>query len=103
MATSRISFPAKLVSWISRIQARAEANPFPHCPGRKETLMTEPSRRTQNVLGIVHTAIAVSDVQHQIDFWQQVPGFTLSGTAEIGGPLPEDETAAPDPGAALQC
>ncbi|GGR06518.1 VOC family protein [Deinococcus ruber] len=57
--------------------------------------MTDQHMPSQNVLGIVHTAIAVSDLHHQIEFWQQVLGFTLEGTAEIGGPLPEDETGVP--------
>ncbi len=57
--------------------------------------MTEHRTPAQQVLGIVHTAIAVSDLAHQIDFWQQVLGFRLEGTAEIGGPLPEDETGVP--------
>ncbi|PYE50396.1 VOC family protein [Deinococcus yavapaiensis] len=57
--------------------------------------MTRRSTQSQNVLGIVHTAIAVSDIHHQIDFWQQVLGFKLDGMAEIGGPLPEDETGVP--------
>jgi catechol 2,3-dioxygenase-like lactoylglutathione lyase family enzyme len=57
--------------------------------------MTTQNAQTRNVVGIVHTAIAVSDLQHQIDFWQQVLGFTLEGTAEIGGSLPEDETGVP--------
>lgn len=57
--------------------------------------MTEHRTPAQNVLGIVHTAIAVSDLQHQLGFWQQVLGFTLEGTAEIGGSLPEDETGVP--------
>ncbi|SMB82939.1 VOC family protein [Deinococcus hopiensis] len=57
--------------------------------------MTNQSLLPQNVLEIVHTAIAVSDLQHQIDFWQQVLGFTLEGKAEIGGSLPEDETGVP--------
>jgi hypothetical protein len=34
-------------------------------------------------------------LQHQIDFWQQVLGFKLDGTAEVGGTLPEDETGVP--------
>ncbi|GMA14238.1 hypothetical protein E5F05_02610 (plasmid) [Deinococcus metallilatus] len=57
--------------------------------------MINPSTQAQKVLGIVHTAIAVSNLQHQVEFWQQVLGFTLDGTAEIGGPLPEDETGVP--------
>jgi catechol 2,3-dioxygenase-like lactoylglutathione lyase family enzyme len=57
--------------------------------------MANRSTQTQNVLGIVHTAIAVSDLRHQVEFWQQVLGFTLDGTAEIGGRLPEDETGVP--------
>ena len=57
--------------------------------------MTEHRTPAQKVLGIVHTAIAVSDLAHQIEFWQQVLGFRLEGTAEIGGPLPEDETGVP--------
>lgn len=48
-----------------------------------------------NVLGIVHTAIAVSDLSRQIGFWQEVLGFTLDGVAEVGGALPEQETGVP--------
>ncbi len=57
--------------------------------------MTKQSTQSQNVLGIVHIAIAVSDLQHHIDFWQQVLGFKLDGTAEVSGTLPEDETGVP--------
>ncbi|WP_425148411.1 VOC family protein [Deinococcus sp.] len=57
--------------------------------------MTKRSTQAQNVQGIVHVAIAVSDLQHQLDFFQQVLGFHLDGTAEVGGPLPEDETGVP--------
>ncbi|WP_412027612.1 VOC family protein [Deinococcus yunweiensis] len=57
--------------------------------------MTTPQAPAPNVLGIVHIAIAVSDLPHQIGFWQQVLGFTLDGTAEVGGSLPEDETGVP--------
>lgn len=57
--------------------------------------MTTPQAPAPNVLGIVHIAIAVSDLHHQIGFWQQVLGFTLDGTAEVGGSLPEDETGVP--------
>ena len=57
--------------------------------------MTDQNTLPQNVLGIVHTAIAVSDLQHQLGFWQHVLGFKLEGTAEVGGPLPEDETGVP--------
>ena len=57
--------------------------------------MTEQSAPAQNVLGAVHVAIAVSDLQHHIGFWQEVLGFKLDGTAEVGGPLPEDETGVP--------
>jgi catechol 2,3-dioxygenase-like lactoylglutathione lyase family enzyme len=57
--------------------------------------MTEQTTQPQNVLGIVHIAIAVSDLQHHIGFWQQVLGFKLDGTAEVGGSLPEDETGVP--------
>ena len=57
--------------------------------------MPTPSAPARNVLGVVHTAIAVSDLQHQLDFWQEVLGFKLEGTAEIGGSLPEDETGVP--------
>ncbi|GAA0516692.1 VOC family protein [Deinococcus depolymerans] len=56
--------------------------------------MTQPPQ-ARNVLGTVHTAIAVSDLTHQLGFWQEVLGFTLTGTAEIGGPLPEAETGVP--------
>lgn len=37
----------------------------------------------------------MSDLEHQIQFWQQVMGFTLEGTAEVGGTLPEEETGVP--------
>jgi catechol 2,3-dioxygenase-like lactoylglutathione lyase family enzyme len=57
--------------------------------------MTEQNVQSQNVLGIVHVAIAVSDLQQHIEFWQQVLGFKLDGTAEVGGALPEDETGVP--------
>lgn len=55
-------------------------------------MTTEPTEAAPQVLGIVHVALAVSDLPHQIEFWQQVLGFKLDGVAEIGGPLPEDET-----------
>jgi catechol 2,3-dioxygenase-like lactoylglutathione lyase family enzyme len=57
--------------------------------------MIEQNNQPQNVLGVVHVAIAVSDLQHHIDFWQQVLGFKLDGTAEVGGSLAEDETGVP--------
>ena len=57
--------------------------------------MTDQRVQAPQVLGIAHVAIAVSDVQHQVDFWQQVLGFKLEGMAEIGGSLPEDETGVP--------
>lgn len=57
--------------------------------------MTDQAAQPPKVLGIVHVAIAVSDVQHHVDFWQQVLGFELQGIAEIGGSLPEDETGVP--------
>ena len=57
--------------------------------------MNAQNTQAPQVLSIVHVAIAVSDVQHQVDFWQQVLGFTLEGMAEVGGPLPEDETGVP--------
>ena len=53
------------------------------------------NRDSGHVLGIVHVAIAVSDLKHQMDFFQQVLGFNLQGVAEVGGPLPEDETGVP--------
>ena len=57
--------------------------------------MTNQSTQSQSVLGIVHIAIAVSDLQHHIEFWQHVLGFKLDGTAEVSGRLPEDETGVP--------
>jgi catechol 2,3-dioxygenase-like lactoylglutathione lyase family enzyme len=57
--------------------------------------MTEQTVQPQNVQGIVHVAIAVSDLQNHIGFWQQVLGFKLDGTAEVSGSLPEDETGVP--------
>jgi catechol 2,3-dioxygenase-like lactoylglutathione lyase family enzyme len=60
--------------------------------------MTTPA---QNVLGIVHVAIAVGDLEHQINFWQQVLGFKLDGTAEVSGALPEDETGVPGMGSKI--
>lgn len=54
--------------------------------------MQKERSKPPQVLGVAHTAIAVSDLQHQIDYWQQVLGFKLEGVAEIGGSLPEDET-----------
>ena len=57
--------------------------------------MTDQHTQAQNVQGIVHIAIAVSDLPHQTEFWQQVLGFKLDGTAEISGSLPEDETGVP--------
>lgn len=57
--------------------------------------LTSENGKAPRVLDIVHVAIAVSDLRHQMDFWQQVLGFTLEGVAEIGGPLPEDETGVP--------
>ena len=57
--------------------------------------MTDERKQIPQVLNIVHVALAVSDVQHQVDFWQQVLGFELEGMADIGGPLPEDETGVP--------
>lgn len=47
------------------------------------------------VEAIAHVAIAVSDLQHHINFWQQVLGFELEGVAEVSGSLPEDETGVP--------
>lgn len=44
------------------------------------------------VLAPVHVAIAVSDLEQQLAFWQQVMGFTLQGTTTVSGPLPEQET-----------
>lgn len=49
----------------------------------------------EKVLGVVHVAVAVSDLEHELGFWQQVLGFRLEGVAEVGGPLPEDETGVP--------
>jgi catechol 2,3-dioxygenase-like lactoylglutathione lyase family enzyme len=60
-----------------------------------EAHVTNQNTQVQNVLGIVHVAIAVSDLQQQIDFFQQVLGFKLDGTAEVSGQLPEDETGVP--------
>jgi catechol 2,3-dioxygenase-like lactoylglutathione lyase family enzyme len=57
--------------------------------------MTTHNTQTPKVLSIVHVAIAVSDLQHQVDFWQQVLGFKLEGRAEISGSLPEEETGVP--------
>ena len=57
--------------------------------------MTEQNTGVPKVLSIVHVAIAVSDVQFQANFWQQVLGFTVQGIAEVGGSLPEDETGVP--------
>ncbi|WP_424949882.1 VOC family protein [Deinococcus sp.] len=57
--------------------------------------MTEQRAPAQNVLNIVHVAIAVSDLQQQLGYWQGVLGFRLDGTAEVGGTLPEDETGVP--------
>ncbi|MDR6216871.1 VOC family protein [Deinococcus soli (ex Cha et al. 2016)] len=48
-----------------------------------------------HVLGTVHTAIAISDLTHELGYWQQVLGFTLLGITEVGGPLPEQETGVP--------
>ncbi|GGJ42911.1 VOC family protein [Deinococcus roseus] len=47
------------------------------------------------VQAFAHVGITVSDLQHTIDFWQQVLGFTLQGTTEVGGPLAEDVTGVP--------
>lgn len=57
--------------------------------------MTDQRKQGPQVLNIAHVAIAVSNIQVQADFWQQVLGFTLQGMAEIGGSLPEDETGVP--------
>ena len=46
--------------------------------------MTDQTTPAQNVLSIVHTAIAVSDLEHQLGYWQGVLGFRLEGTAEVG-------------------
>lgn len=57
--------------------------------------MAEQKTQTPTVLGIAHVAIAVSDVQRQVEFWQQVLGFELQGMADVGGALPEEETGVP--------
>lgn len=57
--------------------------------------MKNDTSKPPQVLGVAHTAIAVSDLQHQIDYWQEVLGFKLAGVAEVGGSLPEDETGVP--------
>lgn len=57
--------------------------------------MTDHPTPPPSVVAIAHTAIAVSDLDHQVGYWRQVLGFTLDGTAEVGGPLPEDETGVP--------
>ena len=57
--------------------------------------MTDQRAQVPQVLSVAHVAIAVSDVQYQAEFWQQVLGFNLEGIAEIGGSLPEDETGVP--------
>lgn len=48
--------------------------------------------KTVGVQAFAHVGITVSDLQHTIDFWQQVLGFTLQGIVEVGGPLAEDVT-----------
>ena len=57
--------------------------------------MTAESKGGSSVQGFVHVGIAVSDLQHQMDFWQQVMGFKLDGVTEVSGSLPEDETGVP--------
>lgn len=57
--------------------------------------MTAGNRPSSNILGVVHVAIAVSDLQHQIRFFQEVLGFKLDGVTEVSGSLPEDETGVP--------
>lgn len=54
--------------------------------------MPKEDTKFQRVQAIVHVAIAVSNLEQAIGFWQQVLGFTLDGTAEVGGSLPENET-----------
>ena len=51
--------------------------------------------RPGGVQAFAHVGITASDLQHTIDFWQQVMGFTLEGTTEVDGPLAEDLTGVP--------
>ncbi|WP_189008652.1 VOC family protein [Deinococcus roseus] len=46
--------------------------------------MTPQQTKPAGVLAFAHVGLTVSDLQHTIDFWQQVLGFTLQGTTDVG-------------------
>ncbi|WP_368773370.1 VOC family protein [Deinococcus metallilatus] len=48
--------------------------------------------KSLSVQAIAHIGLTVSDLQHATNFWQQVLGFTLEGTAEGSGSLLAETT-----------